>query len=111
MDCIFCKIASGEIPADKLYEDDDLVAFWDLQPQAPTHFLVIPRKHLAGPAAIAAEDDRLIGKVLRLGCELAQNNGNADYRLVINNGMQAGQTIFHFHLHVLAGRDMTWPPG
>jgi histidine triad (HIT) family protein len=111
MDCIFCKIASGEIPADKLYEDDDLIAFWDLQPQAPTHFLVIPRKHLAGPAAIAAEDDRLIGKVLRLGGELAQKNGNADYRFVINNGMQAGQTVLHFHLHVLAGRDMTWPPG
>lgn len=111
MDCIFCKIAAGDIPADKLYEDDDVVAFRDLQPQAPTHFLVIPRKHLAGPAAVTAQDEGLIGKVLRMGAELAEKNGNRDFRFVLNNGPQAGQTVFHFHLHVLAGREMGWPPG
>jgi histidine triad (HIT) family protein len=111
MDCIFCKIAGGEIPAIKLYEDDDVVAFRDLQPQAPLHFLVIPRKHLAGPAAVTADDERLIGKVLRLGAELARKEGREDFRFVVNNGPQAGQTVFHFHLHVLAGRDLTWPPG
>lgn len=111
MNCIFCKIADGEIPATKLYEDDDVVAFRDLQPQAPLHFLVIPRKHLAGPAAVTADDERLIGKVLRLGAELARREGHEDFRFVVNNGPQAGQTVFHFHLHVLAGRDLTWPPG
>jgi histidine triad (HIT) family protein len=111
MDCIFCKIAAGEIPAAMLYEDAEVVAFRDLQPQAPLHFLVIPRKHLAGPAAVTADDERLIGKVLRLGAELARKNGEGDFRLVVNNGPQAGQSVFHFHLHVLAGRDMTWPPG
>lgn len=111
MNCIFCKIAGGEIPADMLYEDDEVVAFRDLQPQAPLHFLVIPRKHLAGPAAVTLDDERLIGKVLRLGAELARNNGRDDFRFIVNNGPQAGQTVFHFHLHVLAGRDLTWPPG
>ncbi|MDA8163636.1 MAG: histidine triad nucleotide-binding protein [Desulfobacteraceae bacterium] len=111
MSCIFCKIAGGEIPVAKLYEDEDVVAFRDLNPQAPLHFLVIPRKHLAGPAAITAEDERLTGKVLRVGAEVARKEGRSDFRFVVNNGPQAGQTVFHFHLHVLAGRDLTWPPG
>ncbi|MEW6595191.1 MAG: histidine triad nucleotide-binding protein [Thermodesulfobacteriota bacterium] len=110
-DCIFCKISKGEIPAKKLYEDDELVAFWDIAPQAPTHFLVIPKKHLSGPAAATPADDVLIGKLLRKGAELAATNGAADFRLVMNNGPEAGQTVFHLHVHVLGGRSMAWPPG
>jgi histidine triad (HIT) family protein len=110
-ECIFCRIAAGGIPANKLYEDEDVLAFHDLNPQAPLHFLVIPRKHLAGPAAITVQDERLIGKVLRIGAELAEKQQEGDFRLVINNGARAGQSVFHFHLHVLAGRDMGWPPG
>ena len=110
-DCLFCKIAAGEIPAGKLYEDDDVLAFWDLNPQAPKHFLVIPKKHLAGPDAAKTADDQLIGKVLRTGARLAVENGIENFRFVVNNGEEAGQTVFHFHLHVLGGRTMKWPPG
>ena len=110
-DCIFCKIAAGEIPAGKLYEDDEILAFWDLNPQAPKHFLVVPRRHLAGPAAAQAADDELIGKVLRAGARLAAENGIEHFRFVVNNGEEAGQSVFHFHLHVLGGRAMQWPPG
>ncbi len=110
-DCLFCKIARGDIPAKKLYEDDEVVAFWDIAPQAPRHFLVIPRKHLAGPAAVTAADQSLIGKVLRVGAELAAKEGAASFRMVTNEGAEAGQTVFHFHLHVLGGRAMAWPPG
>ena len=109
--CLFCKIIKGEIPADKLFEDDDVMAFWDISPQAPKHFLVIPKKHIAGPAVVSEADDALIGKVLRLGGELAMEQGIDQFRLVANNGEDAGQTVFHFHLHVLGGRTMTWPPG
>ena len=109
--CLFCRIASGEVPAKKLHEDDEVVAFWDISPQAPTHFLVIPKKHLSGPGAISAEDEALIGKVVRIGAQLARENGAEHCRLVMNNGAEAGQTVFHLHLHVLGGRPMSWPPG
>ena len=110
--CLFCKIINGDIPANKLYEDDDVMAFWDISPQAPKHFLVIPRKHLAGPGAMGSEDEQLIGKVLRIGARLARENGIGDgFRMVFNNGAEAGQTVFHIHMHVLGGRKMTWPPG
>jgi histidine triad (HIT) family protein len=110
--CLFCKIINGDIPANKLYEDDDVVAFWDIAPQAPKHFLVIPRKHIAGPGAMDGEDEQLIGKVLRTGARLAKENGIGDgFRVVFNNGADAGQTVFHIHMHVLGGRKMTWPPG
>lgn len=109
--CLFCRIASGEIPAKKLHEDDEVVAFWDISPQAPTHFLVIPKKHLSGPGAISAEDEALIGKVVRVGAQLAREHGAEHCRLVMNNGAEAGQTVFHLHLHVLGGRPMSWPPG
>lgn len=110
--CLFCKIISGAIPAQKLYEDEFLLAFWDINPAAPKHFLVIPKKHISGPAAASAEDDRLIGMVLRKGAELAKANGIGEgFRLVANNGAEAGQTVFHFHLHVLGGRSLQWPPG
>ncbi len=111
-DCIFCKIVSGEIPANKLYEDDDLLAFWDMHPQAPTHFLVIPKKHIKGPGDVGSEDAALIGKLVERAGKLAKENGiGSGFRLVMNNGADAGQTVFHIHMHVLGGRKMQWPPG
>jgi histidine triad (HIT) family protein len=111
-DCIFCKIIAGEIPATLLYEDADIIAFNDISPQAPTHILVIPRRHIAGPAALTEADQKLTGRLVQKGNELAAKAGLDDgYRLVMNNGEKAGQTVFHLHLHVLGGRIMTWPPG
>lgn len=111
-DCLFCKIVAGQIPADKLYEDDEVLAFRDISPQAPVHFLVIPKKHIVGPAFIEAEDELLIGKMLRAAAMIAADLGIGDgYRLVFNNGADAGQTVFHLHLHILGGRHMHWPPG
>ncbi|MEW6521300.1 MAG: histidine triad nucleotide-binding protein [Desulfurivibrio sp.] len=110
--CLFCKIINGDIPASKLYEDDEVTAFWDIAPQAPRHFLVIPKKHITGPAALGSEDEQLIGKVMRTGARLAAENGIGDgFRMVFNNGAEAGQTVFHLHMHVLGGRAMNWPPG
>ena len=109
--CLFCRIAAGEIPADTLYEDDEVMAFRDISPEAPTHFLVIPKRHLAGPSSMTPEDEGLIGKVLRVGADLAKDNGAEHFRFVANSGADAGQRVFHFHLHVLGGRKMTWPPG
>ncbi len=109
--CLFCKIAAGEIPVDKLYEDDDIMAFRDISPQAPVHFLVIPKKHIQDPAGVAAEDEALIGKMMRIGAKVAGENGISDFRLVHNNGAKAGQTVFHIHMHVLGGRSLSWPPG
>lgn len=110
-DCLFCKIVRGEIPVDKLYEDEDLLAFRDIAPQAPQHFLVIPKKHIAGPNAVADHEAALIGKVMIAGAGLARENGLESFRFVVNEGAEAGQTVFHFHLHVLGGRSMNWPPG
>jgi histidine triad (HIT) family protein len=109
--CLFCKIVRGEIPADTLYEDDDILAFRDIAPQAPVHFLVIPKKHLDGPAAVATEDEALIGRLMRVGNTVASQLGITHYRVVFNNGAQAGQSVFHIHMHILGGRAMTWPPG
>lgn len=110
-DCLFCKIAKGDIPADKLYEDDRMLAFWDISPQAPKHFLVIPKKHVKGPGSLADEDDGTMGALVRKGAQLAAENGINDCRLVMNSGAGAGQTVFHLHLHVLGGRPLSWPPG
>lgn len=111
-DCLFCKIAAGDIPAEKLYEDDDIVAFKDIAPQAPYHFLVIPKKHITGPSHIQEEDDALIGKLMRVGAQIAAEHGIGDaYRTVFNNGAKAGQTVFHIHMHILGGRRLNWPPG
>ncbi len=110
-DCLFCKIIQGDIPADKLYEDDDVIAFRDIAPQAPVHFLVIPKKHIQGPADVEAADEPLIGKMMRIGGELAAKEGITHYRAVFNNGAQAGQSVFHIHMHILGGRSMDWPPG
>ena len=109
--CLFCKIVRGEIPAVKLYEDDEVVAFRDIAPQAPLHVLVIPKKHLDGPAAVSVEDERVVGKMMRVGNEIAVREGFPQYRAVCNNGAQAGQTVFHLHMHIIGGRSMNWPPG
>ncbi len=111
-DCLFCKIVAGEIPSEKLYEDDDVMAFWDISPQAPKHFLVIPKKHLIDSPDVKEEDEKLIGKMVRVGAQLAAENGISNgYRAVINNGADAGQLVFHIHMHILGGRPMNWPPG
>jgi len=109
--CLFCKIIRGDIPADTLYEDDDLLAFRDIAPQAPVHFLVIPKKHISAPSALAEEDEQLLGKLMRVGSEIAKKEGIEHFRLVFNNGEEAGQTVFHLHMHVLGGRSLNWPPG
>jgi histidine triad (HIT) family protein len=112
-DSIFGKIARGEIPADIVYEDDDLVAFRDLSPQAPTHILVIPRKPIPTLNDMAPEDAELVGKLFLAAARVARQEGIADsgYRTVVNCNAAAGQTVFHLHLHVLGGRPMQWPPG
>jgi len=112
-DCIFCKIANGEIPTEFVYEDDDIVAFRDLNPQAPTHILVIPRRHIATTNDIAEDDDALVGRMVRVAGLLAKQEGidERGYRTVLNCNAEAGQSVFHIHLHLLGGRPMSWPPG
>lgn len=110
-DCLFCKMVSGAIRPATVYEDADVLAFRDINPQAPQHFLVIPKKHLSGPGAATQGDEALIGRVMRVGADLAKGRGVEHFRFVVNNGAEAGQTVFHFHLHVLGGRHMAWPPG
>ncbi len=111
-DCLFCKIVTGEVTADTVAETDLAVAFRDIDPQAPTHILVIPRVHSPTLPELAADDPEAALAVLRLAREVAQADGVADgYRLACNNGAGAQQTVFHAHLHVLGGREFTWPPG
>lgn len=112
-DCLFCKIASGDIPADILYQDDDVLAFRDLSPQAPTHFLVIPKNHISTLNDLTDQDAPLIGKMFLAAKTIAKQEGMADsgYRTVMNCNSDGGQTVFHIHLHVLGGRGMSWPPG
>jgi histidine triad (HIT) family protein len=107
--CIFCKIASGEMPAPFVYEDDMVVAFRDIQPQAPVHILLVPRRHI--PSLPEAHDPQLLGHLLLAARQAAEKVGLKQYRLVINTGPDAGQSVFHLHLHVLGGRKMAWPPG
>ncbi len=109
-DCIFCKIIAGEIPSEKLYEDDDVLAFLDISPQAPVHFLVIPKKHIPRPVDISDEDQEVAGKMLRVAAQIAKEKGVEDgYRVIFNNGEKAGQVVFHLHLHVLGGKEKPWP--
>lgn len=112
-DCLFCKILDGEIPAELIYESDTAVAFRDVNPQAPTHVLVIPRKHISTINDIEQDDQEIIGSLYTAAQEVAAKEGVADngYRTVMNCGEGAGQTVFHIHLHVLGGRQMGWPPG
>ena len=110
-DCLFCRIIRGEIPAKLVYESPDVVAFRDINPQAPTHILVIPREHV--PSLNQATDAAMLGRLSLVAAELAKKEGIADagYRTVINTNAGAGQTVFHVHLHLLGGRAMGWPPG
>jgi len=110
-DCLFCKIAAGEIPSKKLYEDPVCLAFHDIDPQAPTHFLVIPKAHIASVSEITEDNNAVVAHIFAVISKLAGELGLESYRVVSNIGEQAGQSVFHLHFHVLAGRDMTWPPG
>ena len=113
MSCLFCRIVSGEIPATKVYEDDALVAFNDLHPQAPMHVLVVPKLHVATLNDLGPSHDSLVGAMVRCAAGLAAERGYAErgYRTVFNCNAEAGQSVFHLHLHVLAGRALAWPPG
>ena len=113
MDCLFCRIIAGEIPASIVYKDDDLVAFRDINPQAPMHLLVVPRKHIPTTNDLSRDDDALVGRMLRRAAQLASDGGFGErgYRTVFNCNREAGQTVFHLHLHLLAGRGLEWPPG
>lgn len=110
-DCLFCRIVAGEIPADLVAETEHTVAFRDIAPVAPLHVLVVPRLHLENAAAVAGEDASILGEMTETAARVADAAGHPDYRLVFNTGAGAGQTVFHAHLHVLAGRDLQWPPG
>jgi histidine triad (HIT) family protein len=111
-ECIFCKIAAGEIPATIVFQDDQVVAFEDLNPHAPTHVLIIPRKHIASLNEATPADEGLIGHIHLIAAQVAAMRKITDgFRTVFNNGPLAGQTVHHLHLHVLGGRRMTWPPG
>ena len=111
--CLFCRIATGEIPAKKIYEDDDVIAFDDINPQAPTHVLVVPRKHIATLDSMSEADALLIGRVLLRAAQIARDQQltSEGYRVVVNTGESAGQTVFHIHFHLLGGRNFGWPPG
>jgi histidine triad (HIT) family protein len=113
MSCLFCRIAAGEIPATKVYEDDRVVAFADINPQAPMHVLVIPRQHIATLNDLTGAHDELVGVMVRVAAQIARDKGydGPGYRTVFNCNAQAGQTVFHVHLHVLGGRPLAWPPG
>jgi histidine triad (HIT) family protein len=112
-DCLFCKIARKEIPATLVYEDDDVVAFDDIHPQAPTHVLVVPKRHVPSLDALEPADDSLAGKLMRVAARIARERGvaGAGWRSVVNVGKDGGQLVFHVHLHMLGGRPMFWPPG
>jgi histidine triad (HIT) family protein len=112
-DCLFCKIVAGQIPASVVHQDDDLVAFRDINPQAPLHVLIIPKRHISTLNDLAPEDDALVGSMLRRAAAIAAEHGYGDrgYRTVFNVNREAGQTVFHIHLHMLAGRGLSWPPG
>ncbi len=111
-DCLFCKIAAGEIPSNKLYEDDQLLAFYDLAPQAPLHFLVIPKKHIDSAACLTEDDSALVGHIYAVIARLCAEQGcTGGYRVVTNVGEDGGQSVEHMHFHVLAKRSLAWPPG
>ena len=111
-DCLFCKIVTGTIPVKLVYQDDQSLAFADINPQAPTHLLIIPKRHVASLAQAVAEDTPLLGHLMATATDLARSCGLVDgYRIVINTGDDGGQTVHHLHLHLLGGRHMTWPPG
>ena len=112
-DCLFCRIIAGEIPATMVYQDETLVVIKDINPQAPLHVLIIPRRHIPTLNDLSPRDDALVGSMFRRAAALAKENGYHErgYRTVFNTNRGAGQSVFHIHLHLLAGRALTWPPG
>ncbi len=112
-DCLFCKIAAGEIPSDKIYEDDKVLAFNDIDPQAPVHFLVIPKEHIKSSAEITADNSFIVAHIFEVIAKIAAQKGISEngFRVVTNCGKDGGQTVGHLHFHVLAGRNIGWPPG
>ena len=108
-ECLFCGIAAGRIPSKKVFEDDAIFAFEDIAPRAPTHVLIVPRRHI--DTIGAADDEALVGRVFLTAARIASDRGLESYRLVVNNGEGAGQTVFHLHVHLLGGRPLSWPPG
>ena len=113
MSCLFCRIVAGEIPSKKVFEDDQLFAFQDINPQAPLHSLIVPKRHVASLNDLTEGDDGLVGSMVRRAAAIAKEHGydGSGYRTVFNCNSAAGQTVFHIHLHVLGGRSLTWPPG
>lgn len=113
MACLFCRIVAGEIPASRVYEDDQLIAFNDINPQAPMHVLIVPREHIATVSVLEPKHDALVGAMIRRAAAIAAERGFAasGYRTLFNCEAGAGQTVFHLHLHVLGGRTFAWPPG
>ena len=110
--CIFCRIVRGEAPARIVYQDEDVTAFHDLHPRAPVHILIVPNRHIVGVAEVEPEDGALLGKLFLVARRVAEEEGVVDgYRLVVNNGRRAGQSVFHLHVHLLGGRPLSWPPG
>ena len=110
-DCLFCKIAAGEIPSKKVYEDELCYAFYDIDPQAPVHFLVIPKEHIQSVSQVDENNAATVGHIFSVIAKVTRELGVESYRVVSNIGAQAGQSVAHLHFHVLSGRDMTWPPG
>jgi histidine triad (HIT) family protein len=112
-DCLFCKIIGGQVPGNIVFQDDHLVAFKDINPQAPLHVLLVPRRHIASLNDLTPADDALVGTLFRAAAALAKEHGYAErgYRTVFNTNREAGQTVFHIHLHLLGGRALGWPPG
>ena len=112
-DCLFCRIASGEIPADLVLETPDVLAFRDINPQAPIHMLIIPREHIPSVSELEEDQARVMGQLFLAARDLARKEGiqEGGYRMVVNAGADAGQTVFHVHMHLLGGREMGWPPG
>ncbi len=112
MDCIFCKIAKGEIPSRKAYEDDSVLAFYDLEPQAPVHILIIPKEHISSCADVTAENSAVISHIFEVAAQLGKELGlDRGYRIVNNCGEDGGQTVKHLHFHLMGGRQFTWPAG
>ena len=110
-DCLFCAIIDGDIPSNKVYEDELCYAFYDIEPQAPVHFLVVPKEHICCARKITSENSALVAHIFEVIAKGCEDLGCESYRIVNNCGDQAGQTVKHLHFHVLSGRDMTWPPG
>ncbi len=112
MDCVFCKIANGEIPSKKAYEDDRVLAFYDLEPQAPVHILIIPKEHIQSVEDITEENSAIVAHIFEVAAKLAkENNLEKGFRVVSNVGKDGGQSVPHLHFHLLGGRSMKWPPG